>query len=442
VEAREGGDHIPLIFYASGYTQAEKATYEKDVAVAIDLIRKASPYREYFGHLSIYRAWTPSLKSGIFDTPSDSTFLGMYWSGGVPGWSGDGFLSRMNDTNYQCGGRDQYFVLHNPGVILMNDSVREAGANAGNFRWVAISTRFLPYALIHELGHAMAFLSDEYVLPSGDPFSAFTSSWDEMGGIRHPIVNVWNRLSLDSLPWKAWLSDVPIPTPAQPEYQDSIGLFEGADYYATGRYRPAQQCLMRGTGAGASAYCKVCREAVTARLLNASSIDLPWSPAGAVGMDTVFPVPSVVAWRRETIVSSGQVVVRPIQDSVPSRNLRWRFNGNWLTGIRESLDVASLKGDGLLEAYLETVSPYIRNPELIHRDTLRWTVRRASGNAKKTPHLDGIRRIGPSLFLVRESPSEGFRDALGRRLPTEIVGRVEEGLIVRVRGAVVEAAEP
>lgn len=409
IEGKEGGDRIPLIFYAVGYTQSERATYEADVQAALDLLWMHVPYRQFRHRFSVYRAWTPSLRSGLSDQSDDSTFLRAVERGGYPRTEA-GFVVFRGDTNYACKGRDQAFVIYNAGIALVNADL--PGAVTYDRR-LSVVPRNL-HAFIHEFGHAIGFLVDEY--ETGGGASSFS-----------PFNNVSLTTNRDSIPWKAWIDDsIPIPTPATAKYADVVGVFEGAGYASTGRYRSEQQCQMRTGGFGV--YCRVCTQVLVSSILG-------WNGDGAghqVAVDTVWPPATWVA-SQPSIVTGGKVFVhRFSQDSLPV-SLRWRFLGKWLPDVRETLDVASLPGDGVLEAVLEANSPFIRDPVKIPRDTLRWTVRKAAGTQARSGRVDGIRRMGPAMFMVRHGvpvPSSA-RDANGRRIPLRVVARTADGWLVR-----------
>jgi hypothetical protein len=60
--------------------------------------------------------------------------------------------------------------------------------------------------------------------------------------------------------WKHWVAAAtPVPTSETPAYASVIGVFEGAAYNPTGRYRPKQNCRMRENG---MPFCEVCSEAM------------------------------------------------------------------------------------------------------------------------------------------------------------------------------------
>ncbi|QQS04935.1 MAG: hypothetical protein IPK50_22080 [Fibrobacterota bacterium] len=408
IEGKEGGDRIPLIFYAVGYTQSERASYEADVQAALDLLWMHVPYRQFRHRFSVYRAWTPSLRSGLSDQSDDSTFLRAVERGGYPRTEA-GFVVFRGDTNYACKGRDQAFVIYNAGIALVNADL--PGAVTYDRR-LSVVPRNL-HALLHEFGHAIGFLVDEYETGGGS-------------GSISPFNNVSLTTNRDSIPWKAWIDDsIPIPTPATAKYADVVGVFEGAGYVSTGRYRSEQQCQMRTGGFGV--YCRVCTQVLVSSILG-------WTGDGAghqVAVDNVWPPATWVA-SQPSILTGGNVFVhRFSQDSLPV-SLRWRFLGNWLPDVRETLDVASLPGDGVLEAVLEANSPFIRDPVKIPRDTLRWTVRKAAGTQARFGRLDGIRRMGPAMFMVPHGVPvpQWARSANGKRVPLKVVARTADGWLL------------
>ena len=47
---------------------------------------------------------------------------------------------------------------------------------------------------------------------------------------------------------------------AKAKYRDAVGAFQGANYSATGYYRPELQCMMFTRS---DAFCSVCEQAIT-----------------------------------------------------------------------------------------------------------------------------------------------------------------------------------
>lgn len=88
--------------------------------------------------------------------------------------------------------------------------------------------------VVHEFGHAFAWLLDEYANNPGPP----------MGHVEAANATTYKERP----PWQHFL-DARVP---------KVGIFEGGATFQTGVYRPAASCAMN-TGGG-DPYCPVCRE--------------------------------------------------------------------------------------------------------------------------------------------------------------------------------------
>jgi hypothetical protein len=94
---------------------------------------------------------------------------------------------------------------------------------------------------IHETGHWLGALADEYAQGTADVDRA----------------NVTNKRNRDHIPWKLWIDpSTPIPTEFNPENHMNrvIGLYSRGDYVT---YKPALRCMMND---GAGPFCSVCRQ--------------------------------------------------------------------------------------------------------------------------------------------------------------------------------------
>lgn len=419
VEGTEGGDRIPLIFAAAGYAEADKALYEADVQSAIEAFLKEPPFSSYRGHFTFYRAWTPSLRSRVPDQPSDSSFGRIYMGPVYPMWDEDYFFANFRDTHSICRGKDLLFLVNNRVVFLVNSYMGGRGVNLQGGKRV-FCERGRNSTVLHELGHSLGELSDEY---GGFPTWSSTT-WRPDGTPYGRVFNVTRSLAKDSIPWKDWIEDsVPLPTEPSSKHQGAVGAFEGGDYRDVGVYRPELSCLMRSY----APFCRVCRESLVSHILSYTSRTF----FNKISLDTVFPVPSASRWD-SAAVSGGKVVVRRIPGDTVAVGLRWKFRGQWLAGVRETLDVATLSGSGPLEAVLEGSSPFIRNLDLVARDTFYWSVRRSAGITSLGGSDARIRRIGPALFEVPSGAEipQWARDNLGRRIPLRVVATTSEGRLV------------
>ena len=54
--------------------------------------------------------------------------------------------------------------------------------------------------------------------------------------------------------------DIPIPTPNENKYHNSVGVFEGGGYVEKGIYRPFYDCTMQSVKY--DTFCPVCKKAI------------------------------------------------------------------------------------------------------------------------------------------------------------------------------------
>src|SRR5215510_7626691 len=125
---------------------------------------------------------------------------------------------------------------------------------------------------IHEMGHTAFGLADEYEYFSGcatdhghDKHSKTEPSQPNITTNKNPATIKWRNLIQATTPIPttsnancANCDPQPSPVPA-----GTIGLFEGADYFHCGVYRPEFDCRMRNLN---KPFCGVCQEVIVKKL--------------------------------------------------------------------------------------------------------------------------------------------------------------------------------
>lgn len=145
-------------------------------------------------------------------------------------------------------------------VVILNEA-GGGGCGGGGFQVVTMGASWAVMA--HEFGHGAGGLADEYCKKG-------TYSGSEPGA-----VNVTANSNRNTLKWRQFVAPgTPVPTgvnpdpgkggctgynqgaqPADWDGSQSAGLFEGAQYLDSGKYRPVVNCRMRGNS---PPYCPVC----------------------------------------------------------------------------------------------------------------------------------------------------------------------------------------
>jgi hypothetical protein len=371
-------NRIKLAFFAEGYTDAERATYEKDVETMVCTLFTVSPFKEYKELFTVFRVWTPSKVSGLSISGTDSTYFGGYFSGN-PYISEQGDVklrTMMRDTalfGMTGGSRGMIIGLDLPVVVFNYNKI--SGRTEGGM--VINCSPFTAHALLHELGHLLGHLEDEY-----DTEKAITV---------YESKNATQKTDRDSIRWRQWINkDTPIPTPETEEYSQVIGLFEGAAYHKTGWYRPKLQCKMNRNVD--DPFCEVCREAIACAIIQRR------------GFDSLYPAP-------ESVVSEGMVSVTLASDSTPFYNC-WYFNGVKIDNNSSFLDLKSLKEDGTIEFIVKDTMGFIRDSSLFSLlriyapDTTRWYFRSKTASIttnKFNVNRESVRRLSNGVFIIPNS---------------------------------------
>jgi hypothetical protein len=183
-------------------------------------------------------------------------------------------------------------------LVLVNTALN--GGTQGDVAVVTTDPGWEDTAL-HEFGHVLG-LADEYSCYACDGSDRSTYDlFDAIGrGFGLPDQpNVTNTGGLAGLKWGAMVATTtPVPTPPGSVPSGTVGLFEGAKYYASGLYRPEEVCVMRD---GVSPFCAVCRDAITGALA-------PWTPTTTCVTPTATPASLTVDARigSKVMISPGR----------------------------------------------------------------------------------------------------------------------------------------
>lgn len=298
IAIRDNGDpsrKLDLLLLGDGYAADEMEKFETQARALADHLFSVSPFKERAADFNVWALAVPVPVSGI---SRPSTNLHRASSVGI---------------RYDIFGSERYaLTLDNRALrelaqhapydaveIVFNSETYGGGGIFGQFSTVAGGNEWANYLFVHEFGHHLAALADEYYT-SPVAYAAATAQriepWEP---------NVTALLQPDRLKWKDQVSPAtPLPTPwpkaefearqrdvqarrkqlradQRPESEMSalfreeqahseqlfaghpnrhaVGAFEGANYEATGYYRPQMQCLMFTR---ADAFCSVCQHAI------------------------------------------------------------------------------------------------------------------------------------------------------------------------------------
>jgi len=146
-------------------------------------------------------------------------------------------------------------------LFVMVNSARYGGGGVYN-QWSVYTSdnEYDDYVMLHEFGHHMAGLADEYYTSAiaNDEdlmYPPGTEPWE-------PNITAFLGKDLRKVKWRDLIaSSTPIPTTEGKVPLGTVGLFEGAGYKAKGLYRPQEDCKMFHKGL--VGFCQVCTRAIT-----------------------------------------------------------------------------------------------------------------------------------------------------------------------------------
>ena len=247
-------NRLNVVVLAEGYTTNQLGQFLVDATNTLSALLAEPPYQEYRNYFNTFAIPVASNQSGS-DHPNGAQYRDTYFNSSYDPDSDFLITIPPNemDTNYSHGqGRVDALLQSNlPNcqlpVLLVNDSVNGGSDGSGGVAIASTSPGSSVFA-IHESGHVLANLGDEY-----------TGEYPGYPDTEEP--NTTTQTNPGLIKWRDWIdtNSTPVPTPPTAPYANAVGLFEGAHYFTTGWYRPKANCKMRGLGVP---FCEVCTEAL------------------------------------------------------------------------------------------------------------------------------------------------------------------------------------
>lgn len=252
-------NRVNIVFLSEAYVASQKDIYFNDVNIAVEKLFSRSPFKEYRTSFNVSAVWVASkdsLLAVVKRGEETRTYFGE-WGGLSPS------SSKIYNVSRSFFGKDDPIVV----ILLINDN--QVGDSGGQGLAVNetgrlhhdpfVNNEMFSNMVVHEFGHALSNLKDET-----KGLSAMKPGQTERD-FEGPFINITTETSRSLISWKYWIDiTTPIPTPNTGDYADKIGLFEGANYYTGGWYRPSKSCTMGSftDWNDMPPFCQVCREAI------------------------------------------------------------------------------------------------------------------------------------------------------------------------------------
>ncbi|MEU4739457.1 M64 family metallopeptidase [Actinosynnema sp. NPDC023658] len=216
-----------LVFVGDGYTSAELPLFHDHVVSKWNELSAVEPFRSYRQYFNVWQVDVVSNQSGVDNDPSlgvdRDTALDMgFWCQGR-----DTQTERLLCVNQTKATQFAALAPQVDQVIALGNTAKYGGAGGG-VATAAGGNDQAGQIAVHELGHSIGRLADEYDYP-----------YDRYTGAEPAEANVTANPS--GAKWSAYLGQ------ASPD-GGVVGAFEGAQYYRYGLYRPTDNSIMRTLG--------------------------------------------------------------------------------------------------------------------------------------------------------------------------------------------------
>lgn len=266
-------ERFNLVLVAEGYRASELDVFAADCEHFIQGLFAAAPFDEFKCAFNIFRVDVASDESGA-DDPSacggtgaiPKTYFDAHYCN-----SGNRRALEVNSFLVEDVVEDLVPAYHSAQVIVNSPIYGGTGGSVGVASNATTKDDGTPVdwreILIHEMGHSIFHLADEY-------------EYDHGCDTNEPSQNVWSdgeplAANLTASPtaegkWEDLVTTSTLPTTSNPDCTtcdtqanpvsaSKVGTFEGAGYHHCGLYRPQYDCKMRKLS---FPFCAVCERAI------------------------------------------------------------------------------------------------------------------------------------------------------------------------------------
>ncbi|WP_299557104.1 M64 family metallopeptidase [Seonamhaeicola sp.] len=335
---------INLVILSEGYQTSELSDFITDATNFTNDMFSQSPFSEYTNYFNVYAIKVDSNESGsdhpgtatdVTEPASPITSADTYFN---TSYDSFGYHRLLYSSDYATISTvlANNFPSYDQALILVNSDVY--GGSGGTYPFASTGVSANEIA-IHELGHSLFNLKDEYY--PGDALAA-------------EAINMTQETSTSLVKWKNWIGI------------NGIGIYPyGTSGTPATWNRPHQNCKMRYLG---SPFCSVCKEGMIERIHDLVSPIDSYTPVSNTVNNPGFPLDFELT------------LLHPTNKDLERT---WTLNS---TNFANDVDAISLleadlnDGANTLSVVVTDNNSFLKvdNHETIHVYTVNWTINYSS----------------------------------------------------------------
>jgi hypothetical protein len=321
-----------VVLLAEGFTAAQQNDFNTACTSFVNAFFGTAPFDKLSSAINVFRVNVTSTDAGA-DDPASSGGTGAMVNTYFDATFGANGIRRLlvcnNSTVLQVAAAQvpEFTVA----IVIVNSTIYGgSGGAVGTYSLAGGATEIA----LHEMGHTAFGFADEYPYYAGG---------NEPGHDHHPPgepsqPNVTTNTDRNTLKWSwAVAATTGIPTMSNPDCSQpdgrpssvptgTVGLFEGADYFHCGAYRPEYDCKMNHLGVP---FCHVCSSVIWNRI----------APLDALPARDRTPISVIARYPEHLDVFAVDNEGRTMSDW-------WDQNSGWAGWFQLSGGIASPGGSG------------------------------------------------------------------------------------------------
>jgi hypothetical protein len=298
LELQKSGDpagKVDFLILGDGYTKEEEPKFEKDARRLIETLFKTSPFREHRSDFNVWGLCPAAAESGI-SRPSTGVHRRNPAGSTYDAFGSERYVLTFDNHAFR---EIAQFAPYDFVEILVNGKTYGGGGIFNLYSTVAADSEWAPYVFVHEFGHHFSALADEYytsdvAYQTGgakiEPWEPNATAlldpehlkWKDLVPAGTPVPTPWKKETFETRSREIQAKRRAIRAANRPEeemdalfraereddtkllgtdnYSGKVGAFEGANYEASGYYRPQEDCIMFTRDE--VGFCAVCRRAL------------------------------------------------------------------------------------------------------------------------------------------------------------------------------------